>query len=267
MIRGLVRIVRWSMAGVLLLMVVPHAGAQTTMTSSEAQDIFAAGNAFYRAQNYEHAAMAYQELVDAGYDSAAVLYNLGTADARVGSQTLALAYLQQARKMAPRNMDIRANLAFVKADQAQAGQEPEADAASAESLWSRVYGWLTAEEWLMVLWCGLLICCVGVAMVCLLQSRRMTATGRAFMVVGGTVFVLMAIPTVAQIYATKIVKKSIAIKPTEMLSGPAPRFTRVSSLEEGESVRMLGHESGGYERVETTNGVVGYVHQSELAKI
>jgi tetratricopeptide (TPR) repeat protein len=267
---GLLRRVLLMVASVVLLAGMPSSAMsrETTMPLAEARDLFAAGNAFYRAQQYEEAQVAYRELLDAGYETAPVLYNLGTANARLGSSTLARASLARAKTLRPRDPDIRANLEYVKAAQpVRLPGAPVDDGATAESIWERVYGWLTAEEWLMLSWVALLILAGGVAVVLLARRAGVEAAGRAMALLGLVSVALLAVPTVAQVYATKIRKMAMVTQAAEMRSGPAPRFTRINSLEEGQTLRVLGHESDNYVRVQTDEGVTGYVEQDALARI
>lgn len=252
-------------AGLLLMIfMVSPCLADTTMTLTQARQVFAAANAAYRAQDYDKAAAAYRQLVDAGYDSSPVLYNLGTTDARLGSKTLALAHLSRAAKLSPRNPDIRANLDYLEKEKPT---KAKGDDVSADSLWSRIYGWMTAEEWLAVEWVALLVACGGASLLLLTARPRGQMTGRWMLAVGGSVALLVMPALVAQVYKTKLVKNAVVVTNSELLSGPAPRFTRVTTLAEGQVVRKMGHVSDGYTRVRTEAGMTGYVDQSALEQL
>lgn len=255
------------LAGAFFLLALnPHARAEgTTLSLQASRDLFARANALYKAQNYQEAADAYRELLNNGYDTAPVLYNLGTTDARLGSSTLALAHLYRARKLEPRNADIRANLEYVRARLPKSS--PAVDAASAETLWRRTYSWLTAGEWLAIVWVFCMVAAVGFALYLLAGERRLRISGKIAAQMAAICLLFLAAPTIAQLYATYGRKQAIILSSAELLSGPAERFTRVSNLQQGQMVSLMKDTSGGYIRVKTPEGITGYVRQDSLMQI
>lgn len=251
----------------LFLLILPH-GARadgTTLPLQAARDLFAQANASYKAQRYDDAASAYRSLLESGYVTAPVLYNLGTTDARLGSSTLALAHLYRARKLQPRNADIRANLEFVRSSLPKSS--PAVDAASAETLWRRAYSWLTAEEWLLITWVFSMLAATGFSLYLLSGERRLKTGGKIVAQMAIVCLILVSVPAIAKVYATHGRKQAILLSSAELLSGPAERFTRVSNLQQGQMVSLLRDSSGGYIRVKTPDGVTGYVLQDLLMQI
>jgi tetratricopeptide (TPR) repeat protein len=244
----------------------PATSFASTMTLQTANDLFAAGNAFYRSQNYEEAREAYRQLVEAGYGSAPVLYNLGTVNARLGNTTTATAYLMKAKKVRPRDENIRANLAFVAPPPAT-DADGSVDPATAESVWSRFTSYLTAEEWLAMVWVALMLICVGAAGLLLVRSGRFSVVAKVMVWTGAVLIILVAAPAATQYYRTRIATRAMVLSAAELLSGPAERFTRVSNLTEGQMVRDLGEAPSGFRHVRLENGLQGYVHSSRLMPI
>jgi len=70
-------------------------------------------NALYAQGKYEEAAKAYQQLINSGYHSAALYYNLGNAEYKLGETPSAVLYYEKAHKLAPGDEDINANIRFV----------------------------------------------------------------------------------------------------------------------------------------------------------
>jgi tetratricopeptide (TPR) repeat protein len=71
---------------------------------------FEQANALYEAGDYEKAAGLYQQLVSAGVENADLFYNLGNAWYKAGEIGRAIVNYERARRLAPRNDDIAANL-------------------------------------------------------------------------------------------------------------------------------------------------------------
>jgi tetratricopeptide (TPR) repeat protein len=77
-------------------------------------DAMVAANRLYEAGSYAEAASMYQQLVDAGYVDSAVFYNLGNAYFKVGEIGRAILNYRRAEVLAPRDADVRANLAVAR---------------------------------------------------------------------------------------------------------------------------------------------------------
>lgn len=70
-------------------------------------------NALYAQGKYEEAAKAYLQLINSGYQSSALYYNLGNAEYKLGDIPSALLYYEKAHKFAPADEDINVNIRFV----------------------------------------------------------------------------------------------------------------------------------------------------------
>src|ERR1700761_3639295 len=71
------------------------------------------GNALYNKAKYAEALKAYQQVADAGYQSAALYFNMGNASYKNGDIPSALLYYQKAQKLSPGDEDINFNIRFV----------------------------------------------------------------------------------------------------------------------------------------------------------
>ena len=252
----------------LQIIICPFAAkADPSMSVTDANKLFAEGNAFYRTQDFEKAQAAYEKLLKSGYEVTPVLYNLGTVDARLGSSTLAKAYLTHALRLEPRNEDVRANLSFLTAPNQKPVPKSDVDSETAESLWSHVYGYMTVDEWLGLLWIALMVACVGGGLLFFKWKPIQHSVLQFVTVFGSLIFVIILIPAISQYYQTRIVQKMMVVSDGELHSGPAARFTRVTNLEEGQIVKVLQHSSDDYQHVQLGNGIQGYVSKEKLVKL
>jgi tetratricopeptide (TPR) repeat protein len=80
--------------------------------NDDAHALFEKGNAYYAKAQYKEAAAAYQAIVDEGYQSAAVYFNMGNASYKTGDIPSALLYYEKAHKLAPGDDDINFNIRF-----------------------------------------------------------------------------------------------------------------------------------------------------------
>ena len=77
-------------------------------------DIFAAAGAFYEDGNYEEAARTYQHLVGLGYEDPTLFYNLANSYYKSDDLGRAILNYLRAKRFAPFDEDIAANLEFVR---------------------------------------------------------------------------------------------------------------------------------------------------------
>ena len=77
------------------------------------ESLFAEGNRLYREGDFAAAAASYDAVIEGGFESAEVYYNLGNAHFRLGETAHAVLNYRRAARLDPGNDDIRANLALV----------------------------------------------------------------------------------------------------------------------------------------------------------
>ena len=103
---------------------------------------FSAANKFYAEGKFSDAANAYETILAAGAQSSALLFNYANAEFKSGHLGRAIAGYRRAARLAPRDADIRANLAFAR-NQVQG-------ATVRESRWQDWLGQLTLNEWTLL---------------------------------------------------------------------------------------------------------------------
>jgi len=104
-----------------------HASYAWTQEGSEIKDyntVFFSANNSYREERYNDAIEDYESLVNSGFRSANLFYNLGNAYLKTGNRGKAILYYERAHRMNPRDVDIRSNLGFTRSIvEGEAGQK------------------------------------------------------------------------------------------------------------------------------------------------
>lgn len=90
----------------ILLIILPLVSA----AEDGADSIFKKGNEQFAKRKYEEAVSSYQKILNSGYRSAAVYFNLGNAYYRTGDIPSALLYYEKAHKLDPGDEDIKMNI-------------------------------------------------------------------------------------------------------------------------------------------------------------
>ena len=107
-------------------------------------------NAAFSASDFTKAAPLYQGTIDREGFTAARLFNLGNAYAKLNQTGSAVLCYERAALLAPRDADIRANLKFIRSANT-AMLEP------APSLWKAPLYWLSLHEWSWMAAVGLVL--------------------------------------------------------------------------------------------------------------
>src|SRR5271154_3588116 len=100
---------------------------------------FSAANKLYAEGKFFDSANAYEKILASGATSPNLLFNYGNAEFKSGNLGKAIAAFRRAGLLAPRDSEIRANLAFVR-NQVQG-------ATVHESFWQNWFGNLSLNEW------------------------------------------------------------------------------------------------------------------------
>jgi len=106
--------------------------------AADATADFASANELYAKGKFADAAAGYEKILQTGRQSPALLFNDANAEFKAGHLGNAIAAYRQAELLAPRDAELRANLAFVR-NQVQA-------AALRERRWQNWVGTLTLNE-------------------------------------------------------------------------------------------------------------------------
>ena len=76
--------------------------------------LFEKGNAFYNKGDYQSAIESYLGIIENGYHSSEVYYNLGNANYKIGNVAEANFYFEKANILSPNDKMIMNNLEFAK---------------------------------------------------------------------------------------------------------------------------------------------------------
>lgn len=215
----------------------------------------AEANALYAAGQFEVAAGAYREAMQTGHDGARVQYNLANALHRSGQLGEAIAHYLAARRMAPRDPDIGANLQ--QALRQRSLGPPAPPPSWLHALWAEATGRLTLNElagaaaacyWLAMAGVAALLLGVG-------PRRPLTRAAIAFGVLG-LIAATLAVGRWWRFHRTA--EAVVVAEATELRTGPGESFESVQTLSEGWMLQVHERQSDWW-RVTAEGGSTGWV--------
>lgn len=81
--------------------------------ASPQTDLVVKGNSLYKKGDYSGAIKSYESVINSGFESSSLYYNLGNAYYRDGKIGYALLYFEKAKKLSPGDEDINHNIALL----------------------------------------------------------------------------------------------------------------------------------------------------------
>lgn len=88
--------------------------SNVSLFAEEPESLMRRGNEFYQNKQYSDAVTAYEQILNDGYISASLYYNLGSAYFRAGKLGYSILNFEKALKLDPNDEDIKYNLAIAR---------------------------------------------------------------------------------------------------------------------------------------------------------
>jgi tetratricopeptide (TPR) repeat protein len=230
-------------------------------TDAEAQLLFRQGNDAFLAKHYDEARADYWALVDAGFGTADVYFNLGNAALKAGKLGEAVLAYERALRRDPGDDDARANLALAR----KQNVDKVVGGGSGPAFFTRVArvvppGPVTVA--FLIAWCLLFAALLTLR---LLRRRRVLISLVAALGLLGSVVAGSLLADVAW-YRDHVVQAVVMDPVIQVRKGPAPRFDTAFELHQGFEVRLLDQD-GPYVQVRLVNGLEGWVLRRSLRTI
>jgi tetratricopeptide (TPR) repeat protein len=225
----------------------------------------AKANKAYSAGSYTDAANLYQKVVDAGYASPELFYNMGNTCYKLNDYARAILWYERARRLDPGNEDINFNL-NVANTKISDKIEP-----LPELFYKRWFNslvlFLPSDTWA---WMSVFLFISGIlCFILYLVSRVLVLRKIGFWSAIGLFLVFIVAFTFAWVgyRFSESANEAIVFTPTiTVKSSPDEKSTDLFVLHEGAKVKLLDNISGWYE-IRIANGSVGWLPIKALEKI
>ncbi|MEM6377188.1 MAG: tetratricopeptide repeat protein [Bacteroidota bacterium] len=246
----------------LVLLLSLHFGG--TGLFAQNQDLQLA-NEQYRQQNFQAAMDSYEKLVSQGYQSKALYYNLGNCYFRQGNMGQSVLNYEKALLLAPKDKEVKENLAFVKS---QLKDEIIAlDVFPLIAFWQNIRNGLSLGTWtfiaLLLFWIGV----AGLIIWILAPQRKQRVKGFSLGTTALVIFILPLLMAVGRKQQLKNPQKSVVlIDGTKLHATPNEGSETLYVLFEGATVSTV-ESAGDWQKVNLANGYQGWVKGSAVASV
>ncbi len=252
----------------LLVLTTPNVMAQESDAGSrpgaDPVRLVAEGNQAYTEGQTDQALELYIEAQDLGVNDSVLHFNLGNTYARRGELGQAVASYLRARRLAPRDRDIQANLTWVRQhikDLELTDQKLPLFIAQAAAVISA----LTLDQWGWVLLLSIWFTATLVA-VAWYREDFGTNLRRALLVSGACLLVVVTV-TVGRWYHEEVRNEAVVIvEMAEVKSGPADNFPVLFQVHDGLTVNIEG-EREGWVRIGLGGEWVGWLTSGSVTSV
>lgn len=247
----------WMIGALFLLSLTLHASILETKVAQ--------ANSFYTAAKYDSALVNYQQVVDAGYESAGLYFNLGNTYYKLKDIPSAILYFEKARKLDPtdeeilRNLDVANRMIVDKIDKL-----PQF---FFKDWWDTFYSLFDADSWAWISIITFILMLLAVYFY--LTSPFLWARKTGFFT--GILLLFVTIGSLGlasqRYYYTKQLSEAIIFAPTITIkSSPGSSSVDLFVLHEGTKV-VLVDEFNGWHKIKIGNGSVGWLPSNSFKGI
>lgn len=247
----------------LLLAITGFAVARDTVETDPGK-LFVSANEHYQKQEYEKALGQYRAILDAGFESGRLYYNIGNCYFKLGKTGYAILYYEKALRLMPQDGDLRLNLAYARSsagvsDSPRQEPNPLADAVSAPF---RELSLGTTAVVALVLY--MVLAFVGAAFILnpvLAKKGYLFPAAAAILAIAG--FAAFG----AKFYSEELRKHGIVTaRQAECRYEPIDKSTVYYKLQEGDRVDILKTRNG-WRRIKRHDGKIAWVEEAALDEI
>ncbi|MGA2298514.1 MAG: tetratricopeptide repeat protein [FCB group bacterium] len=238
--------------------------SQTTF-ANEAADNFQKANDFFKKGNYTHAVELYRSILNNGYESGDVYYNMGNCYYRMNKIPEAILYYERAKRLAPDDEDINFNLNIANL---RIVDKIEPIPQFFLFQWFENFrSTYTSGTWatltVLGLWLGF-ICLAGFILFWNPGIRKLFFTIAIASFIFSTLFYVFATQT-STIEETR--NEAVIFKPSVYVkSSPDESGKDLFILHEGTKVKVLD-EAGDWRKIKLANGSLGWTLEQNIEVI
>lgn len=222
------------------------------LTRTGAFALFARAARHYQDGEFKQAREAYQSILDAGWESGPVYYNLGNTCYRMGQKGRAIVNYERALQFMPRDGDLRFNYRYVTAG------VPKFSFSFGPRLVSRALerhaSFYSQDEMVIIL----TALATAMVLVILISQWQRWPLKRLWWCEGGLAIIFIIFLTGFILKVQYRLNSAFAVDASEAKFEPNPEATTHFRLQEGEAVRILRTEFG-WLKIERPDGQMGWV--------
>ena len=247
---------------VLLIALTMSVAGMAQLTSVSYNYWLGEGNAAYNEGNYEQALTFYNQVVEAGLESADLYYNMGNTYYKLKQYPMSILYYEKALKLNPGDEDIRANLEI--ANLAVVDKINVIPQSFIQRWWNGIKASFSTDGWAwvsVVLFALFLFCLFAFLMARRTGLRKVGFFAGLLLLICLVFSVVFAVGNYEDL---KYQDEAIVMTPTiTVKSSPSDMSVDLFVLHEGAKVRIM-ESSNGWNKIKIADGSVGWLSEESM---
>ena len=228
------------------------------------EELLAKANSLYNENSFDSALVVYKDIIEQGYSSSTLYYNIGNTYYKLRNYPLAIYYYEKSLKLDPNNDDTKHNIEIAQlfiTDKIEAVPE-----LFIKTWWNNLSNTFTLNAWSIIT-----LVLFGFSIICIFFYITAKTRGlKKSMFFIGLLLILLTICSFS-ISAEKYNylntnNEGIIIIPTITIkSSPSSSSVDLFVLHEGSKVKILDNADG-WEKIKIANGSIGWLPTSSVVK-
>lgn len=228
------------------------------------EELFTKANSLYNENAFDSALVVYKNIIDQGYSSATLYYNIGNTYYKLRNYPLAIYYYEKSLKLEPNNEDTRHNIEIAQlflTDKIEAVPE-----LFIKTWWNNLSNSFTLNTWSIIT-----LALIGISLTCIFFYITAKTRGlkKSMFFSGIIMILLLACSLSISINKNNYISthnEGIIIIPTITIkSSPSTSSVDLFVLHEGAKVKILDNTDG-WEKIKIANGSIGWLPTSAIIK-
>lgn len=247
-----------------LFILIITCGIFTEMKAQNPEELFERGNMLYNESAYDSAVAVYEDIINKGYSSAELFYNIGNTYYKLRNYPLAIYYYEKSLKLDPQNEDTKHNIDIAKLFITDKIEDiPDV---FIKKWWNNLSNSFTLNTWaiITIVIFTLLLICVFLYIIAKTKAMR-----KSTFFIGIILIIIMTGCFTISIQKYKYLNnknEGIIITPTiTVKSSPSQSSVDLFVLHEGSKVKILDNTED-WNKIKIANGSVGWIPSSTIVK-
>lgn len=250
----------------LLLLVItgvtPILAQTETSAVNNPATLFYQANNYYLKADYQKALESYLQLIQVGYESGSLYFNLGNTYFKLGQKGLAILYYEKARQLIPDDADLKANLAYTLTgvDEGTVNWKTE--------FFTTLAYIFPLGTWLVISSISFFLLAIFIIIrVLLVSNTTKLPVWELGILIAISVILLVSVGFATLTYLEQIQPKAVTIQADGAIRfEPSPTSTLYFHLAEGTRVKILDRKDNWY-LIKRNDGKRGWIEQQYLGRI
>ena len=236
------------------------APAFAQMSESRAHILFAEAAEDYKQGHYKEAIDSYEEVLQSGWESGALYFNLGNGYFKNGQLGKAILNYERAQMLTPRDSDLRFNYHYAFLQVKPSFAAPEKNIF--EVLIDKHMAFYTSGEMIVFTCAG--VFAFGVVFMLLLYFPKIMVFARWMMGIAGFIFIVFLGGFILKEQITQ--SQAIVIENAQARFEPRLEATVYFELSEGSQVGLV-EDGNAWVKIKRGDGKLGWVEKAKIEKV